>query len=75
MHHEVESKVAKLGGPHWQNGHGLLVEADARSDVIVSWDGFPEHPENIQVIDNLEERFREYQQQRQQWLNEREQKR
>jgi hypothetical protein len=41
---------------------------------FLSWDGFPEHPENIQVMENLEERFREYQQQRQQWLNEREQK-
>jgi hypothetical protein len=46
-----------------------------RGNTVLKWDGFPEHPENIRVIDNLEERILQYQQQRQQWLNEREQKR
>jgi hypothetical protein len=35
-----------------------------RGNTVLKWDGFPEHPENIKVMDNLEERFREYQQQR-----------
>jgi hypothetical protein len=49
-------------------------QLDLHGAEFLTWDGFPEHPENIKVMDNLEERFREYQQQRQQWLEEREQK-
>jgi hypothetical protein len=70
-HEAYANKLEVLNG----SPSGLPMGRDLNGVDLVKWDGFPGHPENIKVMENLEERFMQYQQQRQQWLNEREQKR